>query len=577
MSAPIASAPSETTAATAAWWKRAVVYQVYPRSFADADGDGIGDLRGLIDRLDYLAWLGIDVIWLSPVYPSPQDDNGYDISDYCNIDPLFGSLADFDELIEKMHSHGMRLLMDLVVNHTSDEHPWFIESRSSRNNPKRDWYYWRDRKADGSAPNNWRSRFSGSAWDYDRATDQSYLHLFSRKQPDLNWENPQLRQAVYEMMGWWLDRGVDGFRMDVINFISKVDGLPDSTGTGPSSDGRQHYIHGPRLLEFLGEMRREVFDGRDKVLLTVGETPQAIVDHATALTDERTGALNMVFQFAHMQVDQIGATRWAPTKLELGKLKAVMDHWQNGLAEVGWNSLYFNNHDQPRAVSRWGDTGRYWAESAKAIATVLHMHRGTPYVYQGEEIGMTNPELQSVDDLLDIQSRNYYLSRMAADPGEDPEAVMTIIRPMARDNARSPVQWNAADNAGFTAGRPWMAVNANYKTINVEAQLADPNSVMNHYRQLIALRHQNDLIAFGSARLEALDHPQLYIIVRSLGAQRAVMLANLSSEQAVIDGNTFAVPGLELRLSNYADSPGQLEAVEKLRPWESVVFLPSSK
>ncbi|NLS00002.1 alpha-glucosidase [Rhizobium sp. P38BS-XIX] len=573
MAAPTSSATPEATLATQAWWKRAVVYQVYPRSFSDANGDGIGDLRGLIDRIDYLAWLGIDVIWLSPVYPSPQDDNGYDISDYRDIDPLFGSLADFDELIEKMHAHDMRLLMDLVVNHTSDEHPWFIESRSSRNNPKRDWYYWRDRKADGSAPNNWQSRFSGSAWEHDEATDQSYLHLFSRKQPDLNWENPELRGAVYDMMRWWLDRGVDGFRMDVINFISKVDGLPDATGTGPSSDGRQHYIHGPRLLEFLSEMRREVFDGRDKVLLTVGETPQAIVDHATALTDEKSGALNMVFQFAHMQVDQIGATRWAPTALELPKLKAVMGHWQDGLAVAGWNSLYFNNHDQPRALSRWGNTSRYHVQSAKAIATILHMHRGTPYVYQGEEIGMTNPELKTVDDLLDIQSRNYYLSRMAADPAQDSEALMRIVRPMARDNARSPVQWDAGTNAGFTTGTPWMAINPNYKTINVETEKADPNSVLHHYRHLIALRHENDVIAYGSSTLEALDDPQLYIIIRALGDQRAVMLANVSSEPAMVDGAAYASAGLNLVSSNYEDSPRQPEAVKTLRPWEALVFL----
>lgn len=577
MAAPTSSAPPEATLATQAWWKRAVVYQVYPRSFSDANGDGIGDLRGLIDRIDYLAWLGIDVIWLSPVYPSPQDDNGYDISDYRDIDPLFGSLADFDELIEKMHAHDMRLLMDLVVNHTSDEHPWFIESRSSRNNPKRDWYYWRDRKTDGSAPNNWQSRFSGSAWEHDEATDQSYLHLFSRKQPDLNWENPELRGAVYDMMRWWLDRGVDGFRMDVINFISKVDGLPDATGTGPSSDGRQHYIHGPRLLEFLSEMRREVFDGRDKVLLTVGETPQAIVDHATALTDEKSGALNMVFQFAHMQVDQIGATRWAPTALELPKLKAVMSHWQDGLAAAGWNSLYFNNHDQPRALSRWGNTSRYRVQSAKAIATVLHMHRGTPYVYQGEEIGMTNPELKTVDDLLDIQSRNYYLSRMAADRAQDPEALMRIVRPMARDNARSPVQWDAGASAGFTTGTPWMAINPNYTTINVETEKADPNSVLHHYRHLIALRHENDVIAYGSSTLQALDDPQLYIIIRALGDQRAVMLANVSSEPAIVDGAAYASAGLNLVSSNYEDSPRQLEAVKTLRPWEALVFLSSAR
>ncbi len=364
------------------WWRSAVVYQIYPRSFADSDGDGIGDLGGIEARLDYLAELGVDVLWLSPVYPSPQDDNGYDIADYRDIDPVFGTLESFDALLAAVHERGMKLVMDLVVNHTSDEHPWFEESRSSRDNPKRDWYWWRQK------PNNWTSAFSGSAWDLDEATGEYYLHLFSRKQPDLNWENPEVREAVYEMMRWWLDRGVDGFRMDVINFISKPEGLPDGSPDSRWPIGRDAYICGPRIHEFLQEMHREVFEGRDG-LLNVGEMPGVTVDEAVLFTDPERREIDMVFQFEHVNIDQSGS-KWNWHPLALRDLKHTLGRWQEGLEKTGWNSLYWNNHDQPRIVSRWGDDGEHRVRAAKLLGTVLHLHRGTPYVYQGEELGMTN-------------------------------------------------------------------------------------------------------------------------------------------------------------------------------------------
>ena len=442
------------------WWKSAVVYQIYPRSFADSNGDGIGDLPGILDRLDYLSALGVDVLWLSPVYPSPQDDNGYDISDYQDVDPVFGTLADFDALLAAVHERGMKLVMDLVVNHTSDEHPWFEESRASRDSPKRDWYWWRPEPA-----NDWSSFFSGSVWEPDPATGEHYLHLFSRKQPDLNWENPEVREAIYSMMRWWLDRGVDGFRMDVINFISKDPGL-------------EYYESGPRIHEFLQEMHREVFAGRDG-LLTVGEMPGVTLEHAQRYTDPANGEVDMVFQFEHVDIDH-GASKWEVHPLRLTDLKRSFGRWQRGLAERGWNSLYWNNHDQPRIVSRFGDDGAYRVRSAKLLGTVLHLHRGTPYVYQGEELGMTNAPFARIDDFRDIESLNHYAERVAA--GRDPAAVLDTMRAMSRDNARTPMQWDASPHAGFTTGTPWIPVNPNHAEINAAAAVADPDSVFHHYR-----------------------------------------------------------------------------------------------
>jgi oligo-1,6-glucosidase len=426
-----------------AWWKSAVVYQIYPRSFADSNGDGIGDLPGAIQHLDYLKHLGVDVVWLSPVYPSPMDDNGYDISDYQDVDPMFGSLADLDQLIEGLHERGIKLVLDLVVNHTSDEHPWFVESRSSKQNPKREWFWWRPAREGmnagdpGAEPTNWASFFSGPAWELDEATGEYYLHLFSRKQPDLNWENPRVRDAVYAMMRWWLDRGVDGFRMDVINMISKDPKLPDGRcrpAGGPLGDGSEHFICGPRIHEFLHEMHEQVFAGRPGLLLAVGEMPGVTVEEARLFTDPGRAEVDMVFQFEHVGIDQ-GATKWDVLPFDLRALKASLGRWQVGLGDVGWNSLYWDNHDQPRVVSRFGDDGEFRVRSAKLLATVLHLHKGTPYVYQGEELGMTNYPFTGIEQFQDIESVNHY--REAVAHGVPVEHVLDGLQKISRDNGRN--------------------------------------------------------------------------------------------------------------------------------------------
>ena len=442
------------------WWKESVVYQIYPRSFYDANGDGVGDLRGMIQKLDYLQELGVSVIWLSPVYKSPNDDNGYDISDYQDIMDEFGTLADWEELTAGLHQRGIKLVMDLVVNHTSDEHPWFVEARQSRQNAYRDYYIWRPGK-DGREPNNWGSHFSGSAWQYDEGTGEYFLHLFSKKQPDLNWENPELRRRVYEMMTWWLEKGVDGFRMDVINMISKVPGLPDVPGAsaGRYPYGGMYFLHGPRLMEFLGEMKQQVLSNYD--ILTVGETPGETPDSAAEIVNEATGALNMVFQFEHMGLDTApGASKWQVQPWKLSDLKQTMTRWQKGLESRGWNSLYLSNHDQPRALSRFGDDGTYRVESAKMLATFLHFQQGTPYIYQGEELGMTNVRFASIDEYRDIETLNMF-REASSRPDFDAKKVMESIYAKGRDNARTPLQWDDGPNAGFTSGTPWIQVEVN--------------------------------------------------------------------------------------------------------------------
>ncbi|GAB6856919.1 alpha-glucosidase [Microbacterium xylanilyticum] len=553
-----------TTVVDAPWWRSAVVYQIYPRSFADSNGDGIGDLRGILGKVDYIASLGVDVVWLCPVYRSPQDDNGYDISDYRDIDPVFGTLADFDELVAALHERGIRLIMDLVVNHTSDEHPWFQESRSSRDNPKRDWYIWRppapDVRADtgGREPSNWISFFSGSAWEFDEHTDEYYLHLFSKKQPDLNWENPDVRSAVYDVMRWWLDRGVDGFRMDVINFISKVQSFPDGPVVLPPwGDGSAFYTAGPRNHEFLQEMYREVFADRPERLLTVGEMLGATVEQAVLFTDQERRELDMVFHFEHVMLDQ-GDHKWDVRPLRLAELKESVDRWQRGLAERGWNSLYWNNHDQPRAVSRFGDE-RYREASAKALAAVLHLQRGTPYLYQGEELGMVNARFASVDEMRDIESINYYHYALSA--GDDPEGLMVAMNAISRDNARTPMQWTAGKNAGFTDGEPWMRVNRDHTEINAAAQDLDPDSVMNFYRALIRLRHEDPVIAHGDFEMLFPADEQLFAYRRTDGEVRLSVIANLSSTPAVLPDPQMLDGDLVLR--NRDDAVGA-----ELAPWE---------
>ncbi|NKY10214.1 glycoside hydrolase family 13 protein [Cellulomonas hominis] len=566
------------TVEDAPWWTRAVVYQIYPRSFQDSDGDGVGDLRGILSRLDHLEALGVDVVWLSPIYRSPQDDNGYDISDYQDVDPAFGTLADLDELIAALHARGMKLVMDLVVNHTSDEHPWFVESRSSVTSPKRDWYWWRGPRdgmaagQPGAEPTNWHSFFSGSTWELDEASGEYYLHLFSRKQPDLNWENPEVRAAVHAMMRWWLDRGVDGFRMDVINVISKDTALPDGpVVAGVWGDGSPHYTDGPRVHEYLHEMHREVFEGRAHALLTVGETPGVTLEEALRYTDPARREVDMVFQFEHVGLDHGPGGKFDPKPLRLTDLKATFGRWQAGLADVGWNSLYWDNHDQPRVVSRFGDDGRYRTESAKALATLLHLHRGTPYVYQGEELGMTNAHFTRFDQYQDIESIRHVAQARTLASATD-EQLLAGLAAMSRDNARTPVQWDDTPNAGFTTGRPWLAVNPNHVEVNAAAERADPQSVFHHYRRLIALRHEDPVVALGDFTMLLPDDEQVYAFTRSLDGDALLVVVNVSGQERAVDlAGAWPVTADggwgDLVLGTHAD-PGE-PAV--LRPWEARV------
>jgi oligo-1,6-glucosidase len=562
-------------------WRRWVVYQIYPRSFADSDADGVGDLRGMLGRLDYLERLGVDVVWLSPVYRSPMDDNGYDISDYQDIDPLFGTLADLDKLIAELHARGMRLMMDLVVNHTSDEHPWFVESRSSRDNPKRDWYWWRDPRpgttpgTPGAEPTNWESHFSGPTWTWDERTGQYYLHIFSAKQPDLNWENPEVRQAVYAIMRWWLARGVDGFRMDVINMISKDTSLPDTQPRpgSPWGPGDQHFSVGPRNHEFLLQMHREVFDGRAEHVLTVGEMPLVTIAQAVEFTAPERRELDMVFQFEHVRLDQ-GAHHFDILPLTLPDLKRSMAAWQAGLAGRGWNSLYFGNHDQPRSVSRFGDDGTYRVASAKALATILHLHQGTPYVYQGDELGMANAPLAAITDYRDIQALRFYAE--AAERGDtdvDLAALLVAMSKMSRDQARTPVQWDASANAGFSAGTPWIAVNPDHVDVNAAAQVGVDGSVFEHYRQLIALRHADPVVTDGAFALLLPEHPAIWAFLRRGPDAELLVAANFSADPV-----SAALPvdagwaDAEIVLASDPDrSPRQLPELA-LAPWESAVW-----
>lgn len=503
------------------WWQRAVIYQVYPQSFQDSNGDGIGDLKGLIQRLEYLQKLGIDAIWLSPVYQSPGQDNGYDISDYQAINPQFGTMADLEALIRQAKARDIRIIMDLVVNHTSDEHRWFKVSRQSRANPYRDYYIWRDGSATGGPPNAMKSTFSGSAWRRDEATGQYYLHLFGDKQPDLNWANPQVRQAIYKMMNFWISKGIGGFRMDVIDLIGKE---PD----------RGIRENGPKLHPYLQEMNRATFGDTD--LLTVGETWGATPSIAQQYADPKRHELSMVFQFEMMQLDQQNDDKWALRPLDPAALKRVLIKWQTAFDYTkGWNSLFWNNHDLPRIVSRWGNDQRYRVKSAKMFAILLHLLRGTPYVYQGEEIGMTNAPVASIVDVQDIESANMYREQMAL--GQSEKTILTAINAKGRDNARTPMQWRDAPNAGFTTSQPWLRVNPNYHTINVAAALDDPDSIFYTYQQLIRLRHENDVIVNG--RFEAIQNlaPAVMAYYRVLGDTRWLVVVNLSEKQQPLDLN----------------------------------------
>lgn len=548
------------------WWKESVVYQIYPRSFKDSNGDGIGDIRGIIEKLDYLRELGIDVIWLSPVYKSPNDDNGYDISDYKDIMTEFGTMNDFDELLKSAHEKGIKIMMDLVVNHTSDEHKWFVESRKSENNKYRDYYVWKKGK-DGQPPNNWTSCFSGSAWQYDEETDMYYLHLFSKKQPDLNWENPELRSDVYSMMQWWLGKGIDGFRMDVINFISKNQEFPD----GVNGDFSKYSMNGPRIHEFLEEINENVLRGKN--LITVGEMPGVSVEEAKLYTGEDRNELNMVFQFEHTDLGNGKYGKWHKNSFKLTDLKKIMTKWQKGLENEGWNSLYWNNHDQPRVVSRFGNDKKYWKESAKMLATCLHMMKGTPYIYQGEEIGMTNVTFRDLNDYKDIEIINAY-NDLVIKNGRSHDEMMEGIHDRGRDNARTPMQWNSSVNAGFTTGTPWIKVNPNYNEINAESQINDKDSIFNYYKELIKIRKDNEIIVYGNYDLILEDSEEIYAYVRTLNEEQLLVICNFSSNTSEFKlPNNINSKYKKLLIANYDECKEETLENISLRPYECRAYL----
>ena len=547
-----------------AWWKEAVVYQIYPRSFCDSNGDGIGDLNGITSKLDYLKELGIDVIWLSPVYKSPNDDNGYDISDYEDIMTEFGTMDDFDKMLAAAHERGIKIVMDLVVNHTSDEHPWFVESRSSKDNEKRDYYIWKEGK-DGKEPTNWGSAFSGPAWKYDEKTDMYYLHLFSVKQPDLNWENPKVRKEVFDMMTRWCEKGIDGFRMDVISLISKPEGYPDAKVVGLYGD-MGICANGPKVHDYLKEMNEKVLSKFD--IMTVGETAGVTLEEAKKYANTDGSELNMVFQFEHMDLDGGEKFKWSTQPMPLVPLKENLSKWQKGLDGVAWNSLYFCNHDQPRIVSRLGDESDAYRElSAKCIATCLHMMQGTPYVYQGEELGMTNTVFNSVDDFRDLESVNAYRELVESGLYTD-EDMFPKIAHKSRDNARTPMQWDASENAGFTTGTPWIAVNPNYKKINVEDQLKREDSVFHYYQKLIRLRKENEIIVYGNYELLLPEDENIFAYIRTLDNQKLLVVCNFSKSEQKFDFSGYE--NAKVLISNY-NRDARKDGI--LKPYEATVLL----
>ena len=550
------------------WWKESVVYQIYPRSFCDSNGDGIGDLNGITGKLDYLKELGIDVIWLSPVYKSPNDDNGYDISDYQAIMDEFGTMEDFDRMLATAHEKGIKIMMDLVVNHTSDEHKWFIESRKSTDNPYRDYYIWRPAKEDGSLPNNWGSCFSGPAWEYDKTTDMYFLHLFSKKQPDLNWDNPAVRQDVFDMMNWWLKKGVDGFRMDVISLISKEPGLPDKE---PGINGYATFnvsANGPHVHEYLQEMRQKALNNADTI--TVGECSGVTLEEAKKYARSDEKELNMVFQFEHMDVDsdeKVG--KWTTRKMDLRNLKKILTRWQKGLQDIAWNSLYWENHDQPRSVSRFGnDSDEYREISAKMLATCIHMMQGTPYVYQGEELGMTNCPFNTLDNFRDLESINAFheLTEQGKMTEED---MMAAIGYKGRDNARTPMQWDDSAYAGFSTANPWIMVNPNYTKINAKDQINREDSVFKYYQKLIKLRHESELIVYGTYDLILDDDKDIYAYIRTLGDEKLIVYCNFSENTREVELPEEFTNGKVL-ISNYIDA--KVNHKITLRPYEAIVI-----
>ncbi|WP_421205762.1 alpha,alpha-phosphotrehalase [Aeromonas enteropelogenes] len=546
------------------WWQSAVIYQIYPKSFQDSGARGTGDLKGIMARLDYLKTLGVDALWLTPVYVSPQVDNGYDIADYLNIDPAYGTMADFEALLAAAHARDIRIVMDIVVNHTSTEHAWFKSALGDKNSPYRDYYIWKD-PVEGGVPNNWQSKFGGSAWELDKVTGQYYLHLFAREQADLNWENPLVRAEVKKIIHFWANKGVDGFRLDVINLISKDQRFPSDD----SGDGRRFYTDGPRIHEFLQDVSRDVF--APVGAMTVGEMSSTSLEHC-----QRYGALDgtelsMVFNFHHLKVDYPNGDKWTKAPFDFLELKRIFNHWQSGMHGKGWSALFWCNHDQPRIVSRFGDEGEHRVVAAKMLASTLHGLQGTPYIYQGEEIGMTNPDYQRIDDYQDVESRNIFAIKHAEGMGE--AEILAILGAKSRDNSRTPMQWSAAANAGFTAGTPWLKPAANYPEINAEAALADTDSVFWHYRDLIRLRKAHPIFTHGDYQELLAGHPQIWAYARRANGQTLLVVSNFYGEPA-----PFALPEElatgkgRLLLGNYPDSPARPQSC-MLRPYESLIWL----
>lgn len=555
---------------TQPWWKKAVVYQIYPKSFNDTTGNGVGDLKGIIEKLDYLKELGVDVLWLTPIYESPQRDNGYDISNYFTIYEQYGSMEDFDLLLEEAHKRDMKIIMDIVVNHTSTEHEWFHKSMASKDNPYRDFYIWKDGE-NGEAPTNWQSKFGGNAWQYDETTGQYYLHLFDVTQADLNWENTEVRSAVYEMMQFWLDKGVDGFRLDVINLISKDQDFPNDDGSVAPGDGRKFYTDGPRIHEYLHEMNDHVFSKYD--IMTVGEMSSTTIENCIKYTHPDRKELDMTFNFHHLKVDYPNGDKWTNAAFDFQELKNILSTWQVEMNKGGgWNALFWCNHDQPRVVSRFGDDEKYHNESAKMLATTIHLMQGTPYIYQGEEFGMTNPKFNHIDDYRDVESLNIY--NIKKKEGLSDSEILEILKQKSRDNSRTPVQWNNKEQAGFTTGVPWINPANNYTEINAENAVNDKNSIFYHYKKLIQLRKDYNIITDGDYQLILEEHSDIFAYMRTNGNERLLVINNFYGKDT-----TFTLPDefkldkteSKILISNYEDTPEDFTKI-KLRPYESVAY-----
>ncbi|RBW68399.1 glycoside hydrolase family 13 protein [Bacillus taeanensis] len=550
------------------WWKESIAYQVYPRSFMDSNGDGIGDLKGVTSKLDYLKELGVDLIWLSPMYKSPNDDNGYDISDYQDIMDEFGTMADFDELLEEVHKRDMKLILDLVINHTSDEHPWFIESRASKENPKRDWYIWRDGK-NGKEPNNWESIFSGPAWKYDEETEQYFMHIFSTRQPDLNWENPEVREALSDMVVWWLEKGIDGFRVDAISHIKKEPGLPDLPNPKKLDyvPAFKYFTNVEGIDDFLSEFSRKTLKNYDVV--TVGEAGGVGVEDADKWVGEENGYFNMIFQFDHVALWDKGENN----SVDVVGFKKALTKWQKGLEEIGWNALFLENHDLPRSVSSWASDQEYWKESAKMLAALYFFMKGTPFIYQGQEIGMTNVEFPNIEDYNDVGMTNFYHTERRK--GRSHDELMKIVWERCRDNARTPMQWNKTNQAGFSSSESsWLGVNSNYREINVEQQLEDKDSILNFYKEMISLRKNNEVFVYGTYELLLENDSELFVYKRVIDDQMAIIICNFTNQEPVFEvPSDLSFSRSELVLANYDTAERKLPERLSLNPYEARVYL----